>query len=88
MFSVIATLVTRYGAYTALIVFFAVFIIGVLSWGITRSREYITSIPQDKRQIRNEIKRLKKMLNKERDDRERLNILTKIDDLERLEKRM
>lgn len=84
LFSTIATLLGQYGAYTALIAFAIVFVIGIGAWVFRRGREYVTGSLDEERGIEKEIKKLQDKLDRESDPRKRVQLARELSELRRI----
>jgi hypothetical protein len=88
LFGTMASMISRWGSYTALIAFIAVFIIGIGAWAFRRGSEYLGGAIEAERDLRRLYKRRAKLLNEiERtsDDNKRA---AKYDEAEDIDKRI
>lgn len=86
LFGTMASLISRWGSYTALIAFIAVFIIGVGAWAFRRGSEYLGGAIEAEGELRRLYKRRAKLLdNAERtsSDNKRAAIYDEIEHLDR-----
>jgi len=64
LFATIATWISQFGAFTALIAFVAVFVIGIGAWAFRRSREYIAGALEADIELKKLYKKRAKLLEK------------------------
>lgn len=83
IFAWITSLITQYGAYTALGAFIAVFVIGIGAWTFKRSRAYITGTPEEAHRLENEIKKLREKMERESDPNKRMSMAYELVEKER-----
>jgi len=83
-FNIISTTLARYAGYTAIIVFFLVFIFGILTWGIRRGVEYGRGTLVEVERLRKEIRKLQDQLRREGNPDRRMALARDISDRKRL----
>jgi len=84
LFGKLATMVSRWGSYTALIAFVAVFIVGVLSWTFRKGGEYVTGTIDEIRRLKNEIRKLENKMRTEGNPEKRMSYARQLSDDRRL----